>query len=444
MNKQIKRYNKKDLFDLAFYDQVTGLSNEKYFFKELNKKIKASTSKDKFAVLYLKIINIDKLINIIGFNNSNNFINEVADKIKDFCPEVELISLYRGSEFLILLPIKKKDKFYLQMEKRLDNLLKYLKLFIWESGYNYMLKINIGVSLYPIHGKDSEDIISTAHHAMHLVDSENDEYQLYNEELFTKELDNETIKKSLEKSVEMQDFFLYYQPKIKLKSDKITSVEALLRWNHPQRGEISPGKFIPMAEESGFIKNIGCWVLKESFKTLNKWIKLGFEEIKICVNISSIELNDPEIISNIEEISNSYTVPNNLIEFEITERSFADVPENVLYKLKELGFLINLDDFGTGYSSLSYFGRLPIDILKLDKTFIDNIDKWKTRTLVKTVIDLSHKFGVEVVAEGVEDKSQLTVLKKLSCDYIQGYYFYKPMHQKELEHLLAKQSKHLR
>ena len=437
MYKYINNYNKEELYNLAFYDQVTDLTNEKYFYKKLSEEIK-NNKNDKFAVLYLRFINLIKLINLIGYKNSNNFIKEIADKIKSFRPEIELVSLYRGSQFLIFSKINEEDKACFLMGKEINDLLNFLKNFIRQSGYSYILKSNIGVSIYPIHGKDAEAILSTTHHAMHLVDSTEDGYRIYDEKLFNKKLDNDSLKKALEKSIERKEFYLKFQPKVRIDTEKIVTVEALLRWKHPQRGEISPGRFIPMAEESGFIKNIGTWVLEESYKILKRWISLNYREIKICVNISSIELNDPEIIRKIEEISNYYTVPNNLIELEITESSFANISKGVLNKLKELGFLINLDDFGTGYSSLNYFGRFPIDILKLDKTFIDNINEWKTKALVETVINLSHRFGIEVVAEGVENKTQLNILRKLSCDYIQGYYFYKPLSIKELENLFVR------
>lgn len=174
---------------------------------------------------------------------------------------------------------------------------------------------------------------------------------------------------------------------------------------------------------------------------MKNWLALGNDDIKICINISSCELNDPEVVRKIEEVANSYDVPNNLIEIEITERTVANIPEDVLNRLKELGFLLVLDDFGTGYSSLSYFGKLPVDYLKLDKSFISNLGEWKTRTLVETVINLSHSFNVGVVGEGIECKENLEILKSLNCDYIQGYYFYKPMAEEEIEKIILENAR---
>jgi EAL domain-containing protein (putative c-di-GMP-specific phosphodiesterase class I) len=329
---------------------------------------------------------------------------------------------------------------YLDIEEKIDSFLRQLKILIRKAGYSYILKINIGASIYPEHAEDAESLLSKAHHAMSLIDHYSDNFKIYNEDMFLEKLYYESLKKDLEKAIEKNQLFLEFQPKVDSFTEEIVAAEALLRWYHPEKGLIPPNEFIPMAVKSRFIKKIGVWVLKEAFELLERWCKEGHNCIKICVNISPCELNDPEIINEIEEIANSYNVPNNLIEFEITERTVANVPEEIMDRLKKLGFWLVLDDFGTGYSSLSYFGRLPVDILKLDKSFISDINKWKTRTLVETVINLSHEFDVEVVAEGIENEDHLEILRELKCDYIQGYYFYKPMAEEKLLKLLNKES----
>ena len=244
------------------------------------------------------------------------------------------------------------------------------------------------------------------------------------------------MKQDLKEAIENKNFYLEYQPKVRTDNETVTALEALIRWQHQEKGDISPGEFIPLAEKTGLIKYIGIIVLKEVFETLKSWQKNDLNDIKMCINISLIELNDPKILKNIKYIADSYSIDNSLIEFEITERSFIELSENVLDNLKEMGFSIALDDFGTGYSSLGFLNKLSIDLLKLDKSFIDNINVEKTKMLVEGVIDISHRLGLEVVAEGVENKEQLEILKTLSCDYIQGYYFYKPMSKRSIEKLL--------
>lgn len=425
---------------LSYYDYLTGLTNEKYFYENLKKSIKTRSDSEKLVIIYVKIKNLDEIINILGFRNSNKFINDISQKIRKSCLEVEALSLYRGNKFFILCSSENAEmEDYKSLNEKLDIFLQDLKNYIIESGYSYMLKIKIGVSIYPDHAQSAEDILSKAHHAMHLLATEEDGYFIYNEDLFLEKLYNESLRKDLEKAIDNQEFQLEFQPKIDSYTENTVAFEALLRWTHPQKGRISPGKFIPMALESLFIKEIGIWVLKESFKLLKKWQNLmPNNDFKICMNISSVELNDTKIINKIENIADSFSVPNRFIEFEITERSFSEVPDKVISKLKEMDFKIILDDFGTGYSSLSYFGRLQADIVKLDKSFIDDIDQWRNKALVETVINLSHKFDVEVVGEGVETKEQLEILRDLNCDYIQGFYFYKPMPIEKIEKIFFK------
>lgn len=439
MNKKFKLDNETEekLYYLAYYDYLTGLTNENYFHQHLIERIKNINENEKLIVLYARIRNLSEIINILGYSNSNNFIREIADKIDNSFLDIEIVSLYRGNQFLVLFSIDKNaTNDYLNIEEKINKFLNELKRFVTNAGYDYLLKINIGVSIYPDHAENAEDLLSKAHHAMSLVDADNDNYKIYNEDIFLQKLYYESLKKDLEKAILNNEFFLEFQPKVDSFTEKIVAAEALLRWYHPKKGQIPPNEFIPMAIRSKYIKKIGVWVLEKAFETLKEWMAMGNDEIKICINLSSCELNDPDIIKQIEEVSNSYNVPNNLIELEITERTVINIPENALKKLKDLRFLIVLDDFGTGYSSLSYFGKLPVDILKLDKSFISNIKDWKTKTLVETVINLSHNFNVEVVGEGIETKKDLEILKKLNCDYIQGYYFYKPMSKEEIEKIL--------
>ncbi|MFW5891199.1 MAG: putative bifunctional diguanylate cyclase/phosphodiesterase, partial [bacterium] len=422
-----------NLYHLAYHDLLTGLKNENYFFENIKSRIQDISGEEKLAVIYLKLTNLDVLTNIIGYRNSNDLIMKIAEYIKTSFLNIGPVSLYRGNEFLISFLFKNNDKNYSYLKERIKEFLKEFKNFISKSGYDYLLKINIGVSVYPDQAEDAEDLLSKAHHAMILNDFRKNDYKIYNQDLFIEKLDYESLKKDLDKAIEREEFFLEFQLKVDTFTEEIIAAEALLRWKHPQKGLISPDIFIPIAEQNGFIKKIGVWVLKEAFEMLKKNIEKGCRCPKVCINISSIELNDPDVIDKIVETANSYSISNNLIEFEITERTFDKVSIDILYKLKDLGFLIVLDDFGTGYSSLSYFGKLPIDILKLDKSFIDEIKHWKTRTIVETIITLSHKFGVEVVGEGVETKEQLEILRDQGCDYIQGYYFYKPMPAEELD-----------
>ena len=434
-----KKRNKKDLevedqlYLLAYFDQLTKMPNEKYYYKELMNKIDNSIEKGKFAVVYLKVNNLENINNILGFEKSNDFIRSLAEYLQDINKNAELVSLYRGDQFLLLYDLDNSD---IGLKKELESLLHKTNEFIKEKNYDYFLNVNIGASTYPEHGKSAAKLMTKVHNAMYSIESNTNYYQIYDENIFLNKIKKETLKQDLKEAIEKKDFFLEYQPKVRTDDEEINALEALIRWQHHEKGNISPGVFIPLAEKTGLIKYIGVIVLKEVFETLKNWQKNDFAEIKMCINISLIELNDPEILKNIKFIADSYLIDNSLIEFEITERSFIEISEDILDELKDMGFTIALDDFGTGYSSLSFLNELSIDLLKLDKSFIDKIDEENSKMLVDGVIDISHRLGLEVVAEGVENKEQLDILKELSCDYIQGYYFYRPMSKKDIEMVL--------
>ncbi|CCU80486.1 diguanylate cyclase/phosphodiesterase (GGDEF & EAL domains) with PAS/PAC sensor(s) [Halanaerobium saccharolyticum subsp. saccharolyticum DSM 6643] len=421
-----KNYDFEKTHYLAYHDNITGLNNEKYFFKELNKRIKERNGTEKIIILYLKFNNFVDFSNIIGFENSNKFIKKMGDVILDSSLKIEEMSVFNGNQFLILLSMD-KDNIYERLKNQTRKFLFEIKEYLTEINFDYLLKVNIGISVFPDHAEKPQGLLSKAQHAMYLVDKRKNNYKIYNKKLFIDKVEFESLHQDLIQAINNEDLFLEFQPKVNTYSERIVSFEALIRWNHCNKGIIQPDEFISIAEKTGMIKKIGVWVLDQTFKQLEEWEKIGFDDIVISINMSEIELNDPNIIKIIKKISSSYSIANKKIEFEITERSFKEVSTDVMNELKRMGFLISLDDFGTGYSSLSYFGKSPFDLLKLDKIFIDNIYKEKSRLIVESVINLAHKFDVKVIAEGVETKEQLEILRKIECDYIQGYYFYKPM-----------------
>jgi EAL domain-containing protein (putative c-di-GMP-specific phosphodiesterase class I)/GGDEF domain-containing protein len=434
-----KRKNIKDelivedeLYLLAYFDQLTLMPNEKYFYEELDFKISESNKKDFYAAVYLKVNNLENLHNILGFEKSSEFISELADHIKDN-NDAELISLYQRNKFLLCYELQNGTN---TLKNKLNRLLLMVKKFISAKNYEYLLSVNIGAAIYPEHSESASDILTKAHNAVYTIANDINSYQIYDEKIFLQKLEKEALKQDLKQAIEDEEFYLKFQPKVKTDQEKITAVEALIRWDHRDKGSISPAEFIPLAEKTGLIKKIGILVLKEVFETLRLWQKKGLKDIKVGINISLIELNDPKILNNIKYIADSYSIDNSMIEFEITERSFIEISEEILDEIKNMGFSIALDDFGTGYSSLSFLNKLAIDILKLDKTFIDKVNETKTRKLVDGVIKISHDLGLKVVAEGVENKDQLEILKDLKCDYIQGYYFYRPMLRNNVEKLI--------
>ncbi|PUU90161.1 GGDEF domain-containing phosphodiesterase [Halanaerobium sp.] len=331
--------NNKELFELAYYDELTNLKNEKFFYEILDKKINQINLKTKLYVVYLKINNIDQLDNFIGYQKSNDFIRELADKISRSDINAEIISIYKGNQFLILF----ENITYTAVNEKINKLVEDVILYLKQSGYYTMLNINVGISIYPDHAKDPEGLISKAHHAMLILGKKENDFQVFNNDIFNSIKRSAEIREDLEKAIENEDLYLKYHPKLDINNDKIIALEALLRWEHGQKGQISPGEFIPIAENNGMTKEIDLYVLKKVFEQLNNWLDKDYGNVRICINVSASSLKDLNFINEIKEISDSYELNNNLIEIEITERAIIDIPKKNIMKLQELDFLLVLD-----------------------------------------------------------------------------------------------------
>jgi EAL domain-containing protein (putative c-di-GMP-specific phosphodiesterase class I) len=267
-------------------------------------------------------------------------------------------------------------------------------------------------------------------------------FELFNQDTYLKLTRKTHIERILRKAIENDEFVINYQPQYDAQNNHIFGFEALLRLNSKELGSISPLEFIPIAEEYGHITKIGQWVIKETCKQAAKWIKKGYKFKSLSVNISSVDLQQPDFHEYIEEIINNIGFDPKILELEITESVLMESLDSsiaILKQLKDMGIRIALDDFGTGYSSLNYLRKIPINTLKIDKSFIDNItSNQKEESIIYNIIEMAHSLELKVVAEGVETMEQLFVLKERKCDYIQGYYFSKPLPADEIEKLFGK------
>lgn len=429
---------KEKIFNLAYYDDLTGLTNKHYFEREVELKLKNHLDYEKkFAIIYLGIDNFKKINNTMGYFHGDTILKVIAKKLLEFMEEVDVISRFSGDEFVLLVSNFDDNNPPIEIAKAIINSINSL----WNDKLiDYYINISLGVSIYPEHGKTYNALLTNANMAMHMVkDSGGNNFEIYNKRIYLKKLEYLTIENDLRRAISNNEFILYYQPKVCFKSKKIFGVEALIRWNHPHKGMISPFKFISVAEKNGLIKDIGTWVIREVCDQIGKWNDVGYEKIKISINLSPMEFRQKNLVRIINEIFEDRSIDTKYIEFEITESAiFENIDESIeiINSIKELGAKISLDDFGTGYSSLSYLRDLPIDILKLDKSFMRDLKNQKNKSIIKSMIDLSHDLGLEVVAEGVETKEDVENLSELECDIGQGYYFYKPMPANELEKLL--------
>ena len=434
------------LYQMAYFDSLTSLPNKSSLYQDLFYKIENKQKQkfeSNFSVFYLNLNNIDNLTEIKGYTHGSDLIKKTAKILKaNLCANENCkLYSYNYDKFIFIFDNLGKN---VKIKEKADKIMKLIKEF-WNKGeIDYFIDLKIGVSTYPNSGRDVESLISAAQLAANKSDSENKDVAIYNHQMFQNKLELENLKRDLRTAIKKEEFELYYQPKVRSSDHKISSLEALIRWNHPTLGMVPPYKFIKLAEETGLIREIGDWVLKQAFKQLSLWEQKYDSQISVSVNLSPIELYEDDKIKKIKKLQQQYQINKELLEFEITENMLMDNRGNslqILQQLKSLGYSIALDDFGIGYSSFSYLSRLPIDTLKIDKSFINKLDDKKNMILIDSIIDLSHRMELNVIAEGIETAKQLKIVSDLNCDQIQGYYFFKPLSLSELEKVLADEFK---
>lgn len=413
---------------LSFNDEVTGIPNRRYFVREVAKRIRHYKN-EKMAFIFIDLDNFKYINDTYGHDAGDLLLIEFTKIIKNMQIEDSLFARYGGDEFVIVqYNLQEKH----QIKSILDNIIKKLSNPIIINDKEVFCTLSIGVSIYPIDGKDMAILLKRADMAMYLakINGKN-RYEFFDIgilEILNREFD---IEKGLRVAIDRDEIQLLYQPKVNVSTGEIVGFESLVRWNSKELGEVSPSEFIPIAENSGLIIPIGEYIIEESFKKCKKLAENTSKSFKMAINLSEVQIRDEEIVSFVNNTLKKYNLDAKYIEFEITESIIMKSAEKnikTLEKLKKLGVTLALDDFGTGYSSLSYLRTLPIDVLKIDKSFIDGIlIEQKSEYIINSIVDLSHYLNLLVVAEGVENKNQLDYLKKISCDVIQGYYFSKPI-----------------
>lgn len=431
-----EKENELKVNDIHFKDHITGLPVKHVFDQIFLTAIKrARKKKKKMAIVLVDIYNFRKVNNNFGFASADGILKDVGVRLQQLAGDEATVSRLGGDLFLILLP-------YLEAEERAIETLEKITYSFKKSPFSIrehelFLRVHMGVSFYPNNGATEQELISKADLARYRA-KENyiDNYQFYTSELNVKAFERLALESSLRLAVENKEFVLYYQPQVHLETNKVTGVEALIRWEHPELGIVSPGKFIPVAEETGLIVPIGAWVIEEACKQIAEWDDKGLQ-LTIGLNLSALQFSDKQLIPHLQHILEETKIDPSLLEIEITESMMImdiDQTVEIIQELKKLGVFISIDDFGTGYSSLNYLAKLPIDFLKIDRSFMNHGDeKGVNATIASSIIALSKELGLSVVAEGVEMVEQIEFLRKEKCDYIQGYYLSKPLPKKEIE-----------
>jgi len=430
----------------TYYSDLTQLPNRVWFEEKANKMLQEKSFKNgKVALMHLNMDNFKYVNNTLGYNYGNKLLRWISNILKHHIKEPNIVAHASGDEFLIL--------FYdISNTEDIISKIEHIQSLLNRSWYlekqDIFISASIGVAVYPEHGHDILTLLKSAETAMYYEkEKEKGGYSFYSEIVAKKALEFNWMINELKKAIKNEEFIVYYQPLIDLQSGSINGVEVLIRWNHPIKGWISPADFIPVAEVSGLIIDIGKWVFERSCEQKKIWNDKGLSDIKVSINLSGKELIRENIFSDIKETIDKYDLEYSSIQIEITETSIIkdlDKSRAILKQLRSLGIKIALDDFGTGYSSLNYLETLPIDALKIDKSFVDRIkDADQDEKIINVIIQLAHILNLEVVAEGVETKEQMIFLNKYHCNLAQGYLFSKPLPAKDIEILLETSKKYI-
>ena len=426
------------MHNLYYFDNITNLPNRQ-MIKEETEEIISKSPISKFAMIYLDIDNFKNVNDTLGHSAGDHLLRHVADVLISQVGPNNKVARLGGDEFLLIVQFKDIDKVLGVIEKVMKNLRNP-----WISDQKeFYISTSAGIAVYPDHGKNFETLLKNADSAMYAVkENGKDNFGLYTDETQQKRAEYMEIANDLYHAIYRDEFKLYYQPIIDLKSKKIIAVEALLRWFHPEKGIIPPDKFIPIAEDTGQIHNINSWVLNAACEQKKIWEEKGFVPIIMSVNFSCRCFNELSLVQEVQNIIAPLGIKYSEIQLEITETALIQNIEgamDIIKGVKELGIKVALDDFGSGYSSLTYLKKLPIDTLKMDREFLRAIDDaGENEIIVKKVIELAHALGMEVVGEGIETKEQLEFLINHGCDEGQGYLFSRPAPPSEIENILAK------
>lgn len=433
-----RKHAEEQLRNLAHYDSLTGVANRYSLQKRLKSLIRtAEKYNQQMAILFLDLNRFKYVNDNLGHSFGDILLKEVSARIKDLIKNKDMIARLGGDEFIIVLPNIKHAKEGVFMAQKIN---KALSSPFMLGNREVFISTSIGISLYPMDGKDMETLLSSADKAMFKAKADSSPFEFYHEDMHKNESRRMLLENYLRKALENEEFYLVYHPQIDLQTNEIIGIEALLRWKQAELGHVSPAEFIPLAEETGLIVPISEWLIEKACEDVKKIHLETNKNIKICINISALHFNQMHFVHSIQEIVQRTNINPNYIELELTESMImpkAKESIDKLVKIKKLGIKLSIDDFGTGYSSLSYLNRFPLDILKIDQSFVRGMSAYKDdSSIVEAIIMMGHRLNLKVVAEGVENKKQLEFLKSQSCDYIQGFYITKPLPLQELTDFL--------
>ncbi len=423
----------------AFHDALTGLANRNLFNHHLAEALdKAHESQTKFAVIFFDLDRFKTINDSLGHAIGDLLLRSVVERLLNCLREEDLLARWGGDEFTLLLPQINSPQDATRIAQRiLDTLHPAFEL----NDHCLRVTSSIGIAIYPDHGKDAETLLKNADAALYRAKEEGrNNYQQYNSAINSQAQKLLKIENRLHYGLETQEFVLYYQPIIDIITNRIVKVEALVRWQHPEFGLVSPNIFIPLAEENGAIIPIGKWILETACAQNRLWQKMGLTPLKVSVNLSPKQFQQRNLVSTVAQILATNKLLPSCLELEITETTAmqnTDLAKNIIMQFHDMGITLAMDDFGTGYCSLSYLKQFPLDTIKIDQSFIKNlISNPEDIAIVNAILSLGQGFNINVVAEGVESKELRNFLTTLQCRYMQGHYFSRPVSGKDMTKLL--------
>ncbi len=445
----------KKIHHLAYYDTLTGLPN-RLQFKETLTKILAlmERNKGKLALLFVDLDNFKRINDTLGHDYGDQLLKAVSERLTagvrlsdnvaqhQSLPFKE-ISRLGGDEFTVMLTdINSVDNVTLIAQRILEDVNQPYFL----SGYEMYVSPSIGISVFPQDGTNADVLIKNADTAMyHAKNKGRNNFQFYSESMNTRALQRLSLENKLRKALIKKEFEVYYQPLVNIRTRSVMGAEALIRWDHPEAGMISPETFIPVAEDIGAILDIGQWVIEQVCQQIHQWEQLNLKPFYVAVNMSAVQFYQQNLLSSLQNALDKAGISSDALTLELTEGVIMENAKETIAKLqqiKNMGIRLSIDDFGTGYSSLSYLKRFPIDTIKIDRSFITDITSNPDDAAISdTIIAMGHRLGLKVVAEGIETKEQYQYLARQGCDIGQGYLFSKPLSQEEFTRFLQKNIK---
>lgn len=431
------------IYHLAYHDTLTELPNRRFFMDHLRKEVReAEKSKSQLGLMFLDVDKFKYINDSHGHEMGDLILIEVATRIRKCFRSTDVVARIGGDEFTILLSsISSVKEVEILAQRIIDSFRETIEI----QGKLFNLSCSIGIALYPLNGRNVDDLLKRADIALYTVKEQGrNGFLFFHSDMEQRSLERILLENELHKAIQQQQFYIEYQPKKNLSTGDLIGVEALIRWEHPELGRISPDKFISVAEETGLIIPLGEWVIRRGCIQNKDWQDQGYPPLILSVNLSVRQFTQPNLVERIQEILFETGLDAKWLELEVTESIFADIDYSAktLQSIRNLGVHVSVDDFGTGYSSFSYLKHLPIDTLKIDASFIKDIHLNKeSEAIVKGIIDIAQSLNLNVIAEGIESQEQMVTLSETGCIQGQGFLFSKPLSKNEFERYLKESCK---